>query len=76
MHSPQNICRLATVAAALAVVVLAVVAPSAYAQETNVITCQYFGGPPHPEPLGDREGHSLSIVDVSCIVTSGPLAGC
>jgi hypothetical protein len=70
MHSPQNICSLATVAVALAVV-----APSAYAQETNVITCQYFGGPPHSEPLGDREGHSLSIADVSCVATSGPLAG-
>jgi hypothetical protein len=57
---------------AAVVVALTAAAPNVYAQETNVMTCQYFGGPPHSEPLGDRDGHSLSIVDVSCVATSGP----
>jgi len=70
MRSLTKIYGLTTVSAALAV------APAASAQEATFSqTCQYFGSPPKPEPLGDREGHSLSSVDVSCSVTSGPLAG-
>jgi hypothetical protein len=28
-----------------------------------------------PEPLGDREGHAISVEQDSCRISSGPLAG-
>ena len=60
----QNFLRFSgAVAAALA---FAVSAPSAVAQEkTAVWECQEVGGSP-PEPLGDREGHSISVGQYSC----------
>ena len=69
----QNFLRFnGAVAAALA---FAVSAPSAVAQEkTAVWECQGVGGSP-PEPLGDREGHSISVGQYSCRAESGPLAG-
>ena len=52
-----------------------VAAPEAVAQEYDSIsTCQSFGSAPS-EPIGDREGHSLSVGQVSCHVDIGPLAG-
>jgi hypothetical protein len=59
-----------------AVVVFAAFAPSsANAQELhNHIVCRNVGAFT-PEQLGDREGHALSIGEVSCQVTGGPLAG-
>ncbi len=52
-----------------------VAAPEAVAQEYDSIsTCQSFGSAPS-EPIGDREGHSLSFGEVSCHVDTGPLAG-
>jgi len=45
----------------------------AEAQE-SVYDCRYVGAPTL-EPLGDREGHGLRIVDYSCVVTAGPLSG-
>jgi hypothetical protein len=58
-----------------AVVVLAAFAPSAIAQEkTTAWTCQGVGSGA-PEPLGDREGHSIEVGQYSCRADSGPQAG-
>ena len=59
-----------------AVVILGAFAPSsANAQELhNHIVCRNVGAFA-PEQLGDREGHALSIGEVSCQVTEGPLTG-
>jgi hypothetical protein len=71
MHFVRNVCGLTTV-----LIALAIVAPNALAQEASYSeTCQYIGGPPKSEPLGDRDGHSLSSVEVSCVVNSGLLSG-
>jgi hypothetical protein len=53
----------------------AVFAPGAFAQEaTSVWTCQDIGAP-QPEPIGDREGHSLYVGYYSCRIEGGPLSG-
>jgi hypothetical protein len=71
MRSLPSICGVAT-----AVIALSATAPSAVAQEnTFTNTCQIVGGAPSPEPLGDREGHSISSEVDSCHVDSGPLSG-
>jgi hypothetical protein len=50
-------------------------APGAFAQEaTSVWTCQEVGAP-QPEPIGDREGHSLFVLNSSCRIEGGPLNG-
>jgi hypothetical protein len=50
-------------------------APAAFAQEaTSVWTCQDVGAP-QPEPIGDREGHSLFLGNFSCRIEGGPLDG-
>jgi len=56
--------------------VLAASAPSAIAQEkiTNKFLCQNVGAFAL-EPLGDREGHSISIGQMSCRVVAGPMSG-
>jgi hypothetical protein len=70
MHYLLNVCRIATAAIALAAA-----APSAVAQEnTFTLTCQDVGGGA-PEPLGDREGHSILANDYSCRADSGLLSG-
>jgi hypothetical protein len=70
MNYLLNVCRIATAA-----IVLAAAAPSAVAQEnTFTITCQDVGGGA-PEPLGDREGHSILVSEYSCRADSGPLSG-
>jgi hypothetical protein len=61
--------------AAATVTALAVATPSAIADEnTYTFTCQGFGSGAH-EPLGDREGHALSISDYSCYTDFGPFVG-
>jgi hypothetical protein len=61
----------ATVAAAATVAF----APGANAQETTqILSCQDIG-PSAPEPLGDREGHSILTATVSCRVDSGFMSG-
>jgi hypothetical protein len=56
-------------------IVFAALAPSAVAQEnTTAWTCQDIGQT-QPEPLGDREGHSVVVAEFSCHLESGPLAG-
>jgi hypothetical protein len=58
-------------------IAFAAFAPSALAQEnTATLTCQDLGwdnGP--PEPLGDREGHWITVGEYSCRVNSGPQSG-
>jgi hypothetical protein len=64
--------KLSSVASAVA---LAAFTSSAVADEvTMTMTCQSIGNSA-PEPLGDREGHSISIGEVSCRVDGGPLSG-
>jgi hypothetical protein len=66
------VCFSRLAAAALAV---AAFAPSAVAQEnTTVWACQSVGSR-SLEPLGDREGHSISVGQYSCRAESGPFAG-
>jgi len=69
MHYLSNVCGIATAAIALAVVM-----PSAVAQEKETFTCQTVGTAA-PEPLGDREGHAISVSEASCRADSGPDAG-
>ena len=66
----QNILRIGGFAAAFAFVAFA---PSAIAQNVRVFTCQNVGGG-SPEPLGDREGHLISVEHSSCRV-EGAYAG-
>ena len=69
----QNFLRFSGLAAAA--LAFAALAPSAVAQEnTTVWACQAVPGSP-PEPLGDREGHSISVGQYSCRAESGPWAG-
>jgi hypothetical protein len=56
-------------------ITFAAFAPNALAQEnTNTYTCQDIGVAA-PEPLGDREGHTITIDQQSCHVDSGPMSG-
>ena len=60
---------------AAAAIAFAAFAPSALAEEaTAVWTCQAVGAS-QPEPLGDREGHSLDVGTYSCRVDGGLLSG-
>ena len=60
-----------------AVVAFAAVAPGAVAQESATweYTCQDAGAPGQPEPLGDKEGHSILVSQYSCRAGPGPQAG-
>ena len=58
-----------------AALAFAAFAPGAVAQEiTDTYTCLSLGAGA-PEPLGDRDGHSISIGEYSCRVDSGPMSG-
>jgi hypothetical protein len=61
----------------LAAVVLpfAAFAPSAIAQEVSKFSCQTVGGSNTPEPLGDREGHGITVTTASCRIVGGVLDG-
>jgi hypothetical protein len=62
--------KIATAATALAALV-----PSAKAQENiAVFACQLVGGA-QSQPLGDRDGHTLSITQISCLAKAGVLSG-
>ena len=65
-----------TLGTAIAFGAAAMAVPSALAQEnfTGHWVCQDVGVPT-PEPLGDREGHSISINPYSCRVETGPMKG-
>jgi hypothetical protein len=46
--------------------------PNAVAQENTITgTCQAVGANGAPEPLGDREGHGVSVGQISCHIDSG-----
>jgi hypothetical protein len=67
--------KTALFAAAIALLSFAAFAPDAVAQEINAtLTCQGVGTGA-PEPLGDREGHSITVGQYSCRVDSGPMSG-
>jgi hypothetical protein len=52
-----------------------VVAAGAWAQESTFrMNCQ-LAGSALPEPLGDREGHSLTTSQITCRVEGGPMDG-
>jgi hypothetical protein len=54
---------------------LIALAPNSVAQEaSSVWTCQDIGAP-QPEPVGDREGHSIFVGFFSCRIAGGPLDG-
>jgi hypothetical protein len=67
MHNLLKVSGIATVIA------FAGFAPRAVAEDTKNI-CQDVGGFA-AEPVGDREGHSISVDPYSCRVTSGPMSG-
>ena len=68
----RNLLKASGIVTALA---FAALAPGALAQQINFKqTCQLVGGFT-PEPLGDRDGHSISVAQVSCHVESGPMNG-
>jgi hypothetical protein len=56
-------------------IAFAAFAPDAVAQEiTSTFTYQDVGSGA-PEPLGDREGHTITVGQYSCRVDSGPMSG-
>jgi hypothetical protein len=58
-----------------AAIAFAAFASDAVAQEINyTYACQEVGAGA-PEPLGDREGHSIAVHQYSCRVDSGPMSG-
>jgi hypothetical protein len=59
----------------LSAIALALGAPSAVAQEVSKFFCQAVGGSGAPEPLGDREGHNITVLTASCRNVGGVLDG-
>ena len=59
----------------LSAIALALAVPSATAQELHSHgVCRNIGAFA-PEQLGDREGHALSIGEISCQIAEGPMDG-
>jgi hypothetical protein len=59
----------------MAAIALSAFAPVAVAEElTMTLTCQIVGTGPL-EPLGDRDGHAISVAESSCRIESGPMSG-
>jgi hypothetical protein len=50
------------IATAAAFAAFAAFAPGAVAQEISKSLCQAVGANGAPEPLGDREGHGISVI--------------
>lgn len=59
---------------ALAALGLALAAGAAFGQTTWKTHCTNIG-PASSEPLGDREGHGLSVANSVCTVEGGPFSG-
>jgi hypothetical protein len=58
-----------------AAIALSASAPVATAEDlTMTLTCQNVGASPL-EPLGDRDGHAISVAETSCRIDSGPMSG-
>ena len=67
----KNLLKICGIAAAIA---FAAFAPDAVAQENITTgTCQAVGANGAPEPLGDREGHGITVGQISCHIDSGPM---
>ena len=45
----------------VAAIAFAAFAPGAIAQEVSKFSCQAIGANGAPEPLGDREGHGITV---------------
>ena len=58
-------CNLLKASGIVAAVAFAAFSPSAIAQEVSKFFCQAVGANGAPEPLGDREGHGISVLDGS-----------
>jgi hypothetical protein len=58
----------------LSAIALVLGAPNAVAQEASSWDCQNVGNP-QPEPIGDREGHSIYVGSFSCRISGGDLDG-
>jgi hypothetical protein len=70
VHYFLKVCGIVTVA-----VGVVAIAPNAIAQENiDIFACQFVGGSAI-EPLGDREGHAIRVVQFNCLGTTGPLTG-
>jgi hypothetical protein len=68
----RNLLKASGIVTAIA---FAAFAPNASAQEMSFKEiCQRVGAFA-PEPVGDREGHSISVGQYSCRVESGPMDG-
>jgi hypothetical protein len=65
--------KLSSIAIASAAVVA--FAPSAVAKDISKAVCQAVGASGQPEPLGDREGHGISVTTESCRVEGGAMDG-
>ena len=59
----------------VAATAFATFAPGAVAQEVLKFSCQAVGGSGAPEPLGDREGHNITVLTASCRNVGGVLDG-
>ncbi len=70
MHNSMRFSGIAAAVLALGAFELRAVAQ----EDTTAWTCQDIGAI-QPEPLGDREGHSVVVAEFSCRLESGPLAG-
>jgi hypothetical protein len=68
----RNLLKASGIAAAIA---FAAFAPGAVAQEIHFKqTCHGVGGS-NAESLGDREGHSIEVSQLSCLIEGGPMSG-
>ena len=56
-------------------IAFAAFAPGALAQEISKSICQAVGANGAPEPLGDREGHGISVTMETCRVEGGAISG-
>jgi hypothetical protein len=63
--------------ASCAILVASMGSETVFAQATATsarVTCNNIGGSA-PEPVGDRDGHTLQVAEASCTVQGGPLDG-
>ena len=56
-------------------IAFAVLGSAALAQESSKVMCQAVGANGVPEPLGDREGHGISVMTETCRVKGGAISG-
>ena len=68
----RHLLKASAIAAALA---FAAFAPGAVAQEVSKFSCQAVGANGAPEPLGDREGHGITVITESCRNVGGAMDG-